>query len=62
MEEVGSGGCAFSKKSFSFARGPRQTVSLDGSFNKRKLKPGVVITVQITAPQTIGRQVQYTTR
>jgi hypothetical protein len=54
--------CPFSKRSFGFGRGPRQSVSLEGSFSKRKLKPGVVITVTVTAPQTIGRQVAFKTR
>jgi hypothetical protein len=53
---------AFSKVSFSFAHGPRQTVDLSLSFKKKPLTPGTVITVQITAPQTIGRQVQFKTR
>ncbi|MEX2107738.1 MAG: MopE-related protein [Solirubrobacterales bacterium] len=55
-------GCAFSSKSFSFAAGPRQSVSLEGSFKKRKLKVGTVITVTVTAPSMIGRQVQFKTR
>jgi hypothetical protein len=58
----GSGGCAFSKVSFGFARGPRQSVSLEGSFSKRKLKPGIVITVTITAPDVLGKRVVYKTK
>jgi hypothetical protein len=57
-----SNDCPFSKRSFGFGRGPRQSTDLSGSFNRRKLKAGTVITVTITAPQTIGRQVQFKTR
>jgi hypothetical protein len=55
-------GCPFSKQSFGFGSGPRQTTDLAGSFKKRKLKPGVVITVTISAPDAIGKRVQYKTR
>ncbi len=54
--------CAFSSKTFAFPAGPRQSTSLEGSFRKRKLKPGTVITITISAPSTIGRQVQYRIR
>ena len=54
--------CPFSKQSFGFAAGPRQSVSLDGSFKKRKLPVGTVITVTVSAPSTIGKYIQFTTR
>jgi Ca2+-binding RTX toxin-like protein len=58
----GGAGCPFAKVSFSFGSGPRQSTDLSGSFEKRKLKPGVVITVTITAPDTVGKKVRFKTR
>jgi hypothetical protein len=53
--------CPLKKKVLAVASaGPK--VDLTALFKKRKLKPGTVITVQITAPQVIGRVFRYTIR
>lgn len=56
------------RRSCAFARHTRRTqqatreIKLVGLFKRRRLAPGTVIRVQVTAPETIGKQAQLTMR
>jgi Ca2+-binding RTX toxin-like protein len=53
-------GCPFKTKKLSSAKGG--TVALTSLFTKHKLVAGTTVTVAVTAPGAVGRQVTYKTR
>jgi Bacterial Ig domain len=55
------GGCTFSSKTYREPNG-KSALALKSKFKGAKLQPGTVITVDITAPGSIGKEVRFTIR
>ena len=53
--------CAFKSKRFSFAKATK-TVKLVKLFKKRRLSPGTVFVVRVTAPDVLGKVARHTVR
>ena len=57
----GKNRCAFKSKRFKYARTTTRAV-YESLFKKRKLPTGTVITITVSAPDTIGRRLTLTVR
>jgi hypothetical protein len=55
------GGCPFASKTYREPNG-KSALALKSRFRHAKLQPGTVITIDITAPGSIGKEVRYTIR
>ncbi|MGH2756857.1 MAG: InlB B-repeat-containing protein, partial [Actinomycetota bacterium] len=55
-------GCAFSRRTAKQPGTVDETVGLKALFEGRALRPGTVIEIRITAPDSIGKLLRFTTR
>jgi hypothetical protein len=53
------GGCPFAHRTFRPRRG---SVSLTGAFSSARLRPGAALTIEITAPNSVGKVLTFTIR